>query len=938
MTEYFQNKSVEFSSEFYRISKLPTREWTDEELEELASEMTKRLKTPEGTWSLRPKQAQALYEFGKQGGLVGMIRVGGGKCHGRGTPILMFDGNIKPVEEVIESDLLMGPDSMPRRVVSTCTGRELLYRVTPVKGDPYVVNANHVLTLKKTSEGYRFPSQAPKILDISVKDYLKLSAHKKANLKGLRSGVDFDRPDMVEPYFLGLWLGDGHSTSASITTADWCELGPEIEKTSQRFGTRIRIQHMPGNAASSYHLSSRTYLGGPGRNSALVWLRSLGVVSNKHIPLSYKAGNRHTRLEVLAGLIDSDGALAHSGFDFISKEEQLADDVCFLARSLGLAAYKKSCRKQCVNNGVWGTYHRVSISGDCSIVPCRLARKKAPSRTQKKDVLCTGIQLEEIGEGEYFGFQVEGPDARYLLGDFTVTHNSLISLLAPLMTNPPLRLPVLVVPASLVAKTEKDRQDLSKHFRIAKNLRIVSYEKLSRVDGATILETYRPDGLILDEAHRSKNMRAGVTKRLARYMAAHPETKVAAMSGTFVKKGLKDAGHIIRWALKDKAPVPSTQGELEMWADALDPGINPLRRLAPGPLLQWAEPEDQCEDDLDTARKAFRRRLISTPGVVSTAGDQVDCSLNISALYYEQKPETDALFNTLRSKYETPDGWAFSEAVLCTAYAKQLAIGFHYLLSPRPPQEWLDARRGWAKYVRGVLADSRSLDTELQVRMAVREGRLPEGIQTLDAWDKIKDTFVPNQIAQWHDDSALNACTEWMKQNKGLVWVEHTFFGLELSKRTGVPFFGAGGLTAKGESILDLESSKAAGKIPVILSRAANATGRNLQAWSSNLITCLQPLATELEQLLGRTHRDGQQADEVTVDILCGCWEHVNSMNRAKEQARTQEDMLGANQKLLLATIDFPDKVERRGERWQKQVAPQSMSDIISNHNKESNG
>ena len=76
----------------------------------------------------------------------------------------------------------------------------------------------------------------------------------------------------------------------------------------------------------------------------------------------YLTAKREDRLALLAGAIDSDGALSRGGFDFVQKNKQLADDVVFLARSLGLAAYVSKSRKVCGNTGSEGTYFRVSIS------------------------------------------------------------------------------------------------------------------------------------------------------------------------------------------------------------------------------------------------------------------------------------------------------------------------------------------------------------------------------------------------------------------------------------------------------------------------------------------------------------------------------------------------------------------------------------------------
>ena len=101
---------------------------------------------------LRPFQVtahEALREAAREGHrqILIMAPTGGGKCLGYDTPVLMADGRIVPVQDVRTGDQLMGPDGQPRNVLSTTTGQELLYRVTPMKGDPYVVNASHILSL-----------------------------------------------------------------------------------------------------------------------------------------------------------------------------------------------------------------------------------------------------------------------------------------------------------------------------------------------------------------------------------------------------------------------------------------------------------------------------------------------------------------------------------------------------------------------------------------------------------------------------------------------------------------------------------------------------------------------------------------------------------------------------------------------------------------------
>lgn len=114
-----------------------------------------------------------------------------------------------------------------------------------------------------------------------------------------------------------------------------------------------------------------------------------------------------------------------AGYDIISKWEHLANEIVYLARSLGFAAYVKKCTKGCyVGKHKWfeGTYYRVSISGDTSLIPVILDRKKCNKRTQIKSVLHTGFSVQELPEDNYYGFVVDS-DHLYMMGDFTVTHN-----------------------------------------------------------------------------------------------------------------------------------------------------------------------------------------------------------------------------------------------------------------------------------------------------------------------------------------------------------------------------------------------------------------------------------------------------------------------------------------------------------------------------------
>jgi hypothetical protein len=468
--------------------------------------------------------------------------------------------------------------------------------------------------------------------------------------------------------------------------------------------------------------------------------------------------------------------------------------------------------------------------------------------------------------------------------------------------------PLLLLPAALIEKTEHDRRALAAHWRLPTNVETFSYEMLGRVNASDKLTYKRPDLIIADECHRLKNRRAGVTRRVVRYMRENPNTRFAGMSGTVMKGSVNDFAHILRWALKDQAPIPDTDEEVMTWAEALDEKINPLARRQPGALLSFA---NKTHGTLEEGRQAFQRRLLETKGVVSSPrSDGVTCSLRVSALEYQPAEITEQHFAHVKKTWSTPDGWDFKEAIELRRYLRELALGFHSIWEPRPPTEWLNARREWCAYVREILGHSRTLDTPLQVALAIDNGRLADG-GVLRAWRGIEKTFTIQPKPVWHDDTALEVAAAWMEREKGIVWTEHTFFARKLAQMAKASYYGADGLDEDGTSITYVKGDR-----PIIASIQANGTGRNLQMFSSNLFTSFPPGPSTVEQAIGRTHRDGQEADEVTVDILLGCAEHALAFDRALEGARAAADTLGHDQKLLLADICFPSTNHKKGPLW----------------------
>ncbi len=480
--------------------------------------------------------------------------------------------------------------------------------------------------------------------------------------------------------------------------------------------------------------------------------------------------------------------------------------------------------------------------------------------------------------------------------------------------------PLLIVPASLVDKTERDRRLLAEHWDIVPFLKIWSYEWLGRVQAAKALDEYSADLIVLDECHRAKNRRgASVARRLDRWKHGHPQVRCVAMSGTITKRSLRDYAHILRWCLPPaETPLPLHFQELEDWADALDEKKereDEEGNIDPGELrLLCSDVEQQLWDAGEprrAARVAFRRRLVETPGVVATAETPIDASLSMRPVTHSVAPAVDEAFKTLRTFWETPDGWPVTDGLTMARHARELAMGFFYVWSPRPPREWLEPRRIWAKFVREVLKHSRKFDSELQVRQWA--GTLPN-CEELSDWLAVRDAFEPNTVPVWMDDGVLKFAAEWAARHRGIIWVAHSCVGERLEHEFGVPYYGKKGRDGGGRLIDDHPRDQS-----LAASIASNKEGRNLQAWAENLILSMPSNGLAAEQLLSRTHRDGQEADEVTVDVVVTCAEHSEAFSQARRDADYIQASTGSPQKLMIAGIDSAfESLWGAGPRWNK--------------------
>ena len=346
-------------------------------------------------------------------------------CHLKGSGILMYDGRIKAVEEIKEGDFLMGDDGTPRRVLCLHQGEEEMFRITPIKGEPFVVNGGHVLHLYRTKTGNK-PSEQSGYDEITVRDYINASNTYKHDHKLHRAKyVSFGNEDkkVIEPYFMGIYLGDGCSVSGiNITTQRKEVVEYLIAMTSrERLGLRKTTKRHGSTKASSYYfpfMHSRMCPNPLGR-----YIETLGLkgktAGEKFIPFEYKTASKGDRFQLLAGLLDTDAYYDanRNMFEYCSKSMQLTEDIVFLCRSLGF--YARIGKIKYVKGK---PYYRIQITGELDTIPTKVGIRRGHARRQKKSIYVTGFSVKAIGKDKYYGFTLDG-NHLYCDEQFFVHHN-----------------------------------------------------------------------------------------------------------------------------------------------------------------------------------------------------------------------------------------------------------------------------------------------------------------------------------------------------------------------------------------------------------------------------------------------------------------------------------------------------------------------------------
>lgn len=459
-------------------------------------------------------------------------------CHAKGYGILMYDGTIKKVEDIVVGDRVMGDDGTPRTVLELHNGIDDMYEIRPLKGKPFIVNKGHIMSMYRLKDKRK---DGPSIEEASIGEYIKFAPYHKTILKLRRpNGFDFEESKKnmpLDPYFLGLCLGDGSITSSLSITTQRQEIVEYLYSFVKQYNMYIRVAEKKGtnNKSKSYFLSKGC---GRGGNPIINAIKDIGLYNrksgDKFIPIQYLTSNKENRYKLLAGFLDTDAYYNKSGkgYEYCSKSETMMKQFVLLCRSLGLLCSGYSCK---LVDGV--KYYRTGIYGNLENIPVRVGIRKGANRIINKNPYVVGFKVEYVGKGEYYGFTTDG-NHLYLDEQCFIHHNSGKSLIISKIAHE-INRPTLVLQPS----KEILEQNYAKAVSFGSKPTIYSascgIKELSAMTYATLksikkdvarLKDIGIDTLLVDECHSGYSPEEG--SEFMEFMNGFPEAKVLGFTAT----------------------------------------------------------------------------------------------------------------------------------------------------------------------------------------------------------------------------------------------------------------------------------------------------------------------------------------------------------------------------------------------------------------------
>ncbi|MGL5934898.1 MAG: Hint domain-containing homing endonuclease [Cetobacterium sp.] len=351
---------------------------------------------------------------------------GSGKCLAPDTPVLMFDGTIKNVQDITLDDVLMGDDSTPRNVLELSSGESDMYEVTylhsryigkmvnsygssrdmmasPLKYDTYTVNENHILSMyyngdlavlhSENKKCYRTKYFCTETFKLLERDFYYDYEDDDA------SSEDYspDKISRYDAYKKAMSFMHSRSYIVNIPIKTYMQLTSDVKCNLKGYTTLVEFEQRSMQKIENF-------------------IKNIPIAD--HIPHECKTSSRTQRSRILMSILDYFTYREQCSSIFEDDETtqynlknantEFLDDIIYISRSLGYIAYKVAKNE---------VFIAVSNKHDTSIMNI------SKSVEEEKNINLFDIEIKPKGVGKYYGFSLDG-NHKFVLGNFVVTHNS----------------------------------------------------------------------------------------------------------------------------------------------------------------------------------------------------------------------------------------------------------------------------------------------------------------------------------------------------------------------------------------------------------------------------------------------------------------------------------------------------------------------------------
>lgn len=350
------------------------------------------------------------------------------ECFDPDTEVLMYDRSVRKIKDIHIGDKVLGPDGTPRTVLDECEGVDKMYRIHSGTGcDDQIVNSRHKIYYTEYNHFKKtYTDKLATPLELMKEDLHKSYIKQNRYLKRVHpTDNNVSSNLLLDPYYLGLWLGDGFTNSPAIINED-IEVIKWLSEYAESNGMTTTI--LSDKNIPVIYLKNKVY---NHKNPIKDALQYYGILNRKDIPDDYLHGSVEDKLQLMAGLIDTDGHFSKRDriytFSQCESRKHIVDKLAFIARSLGfkcsLHMYKTAGTKHiCGNKSTCQNTYTLRIIDGLYDIPCKIARKKHHWVQKRTKRTLTNFKVSYSHIGKYKGITTDG-DHFFVLKDFTVVHN-----------------------------------------------------------------------------------------------------------------------------------------------------------------------------------------------------------------------------------------------------------------------------------------------------------------------------------------------------------------------------------------------------------------------------------------------------------------------------------------------------------------------------------